>query len=159
MTRNNLNDNWYVIDDIDQIDSPALVIYLDRVKENIALLIKMIGDVNRLRPHVKTHKTKEASLLLLEAGITKYKCATIAQAEMLARINAPNVLLAYQPVGPKVQRLINLIKNYPHTEFSCLIDDLSAARYIAAKAQEESVDIPVYIDLNIGMNRTGVAPD
>jgi D-serine deaminase-like pyridoxal phosphate-dependent protein len=158
MMQNNKKDNWYKIDDVDLIDSPALVIYLDRVKENITQLKGMISEVNRLRPHVKTHKTKEVSLLLFEAGITKFKCATIAEAEMLGSIKAPDVLLAYQPVGPKVQRLIQLIKNYPDTQFSCLVDDLSAAKYIATKAKEESIIIPVYIDLNIGMNRTGIAP-
>lgn len=150
---------WYTIDNIDEVDSPALVIYLDRVKANIALIQGMIDDISRLRPHVKTHKTQEAARLLLEAGVSKFKCATIAEAEMLAGIQAPDVLLAYQPVGPKVERLIQLIKNYPATRFSCLVDDLKAAEGIAQKAMEEGVTIPVYIDLNVGMNRTGISPD
>ena len=118
----------------------------------------MIDDVNRLRPHVKTHKTKEATLLMMDAGINKFKCATIAEAEMLAMVHAPDVLLAYQPVGPKLQRLISLIKKYPVTKFSCLIDNLPAAMTIAAAAVENQVDIPVFIDLNVGMNRTGIVP-
>ena len=104
-------EEWYRINNINEIDSPALVIYPDRVKKNIVLLKNMINDVQRLRPHVKTNKAKEASLLLLEAGINKFKCATIAEAEMLAQIKAPDVLLAYQPIGPKIQRFISLIKN------------------------------------------------
>lgn len=51
--------------------------------------------------------------MLLDAGIRKFKCATIAEAEMLGHINAPDVLLAYQPVGPKISRLLDLIKAYP----------------------------------------------
>src|ERR1700741_5200154 len=99
---------WWLISNIDETDSPALVIYPDRVKKNIDLLISMTGDVNRLRPHVKTHKTSEAALLQMEAGIKKFKCATIAEAEMLAGIKAADILLAYQPVGPKISRLISL---------------------------------------------------
>jgi D-serine deaminase-like pyridoxal phosphate-dependent protein len=152
-------ENWYLIADTGGIDSPALVIYLDRVKENIRLLKSMIDDPRRLRPHVKTHKTKEAALLLMEAGIDKFKCATIAEAEMLAMAKAADVLLAYQPVGPKADRLISLIQNYPATKFSCLIDDISAAEYISAKAERAGLRIPVYIDLNVGMNRTGISPD
>ena len=52
---------WYHIKNAEEIDSPAFIIYPDRIKENIALAKRMIGDVNRLRPHIKTHKTKEVA--------------------------------------------------------------------------------------------------
>jgi D-serine deaminase-like pyridoxal phosphate-dependent protein len=151
-------EDWYHISNIMEVDSPALVVFPDRVKRNIALLKNMIDDVKRLRPHVKTHKTKEAALLQMEAGITKFKCATIAEAEMLGSIKAPDVLLAYQPIGPKINRFISLIKKYTATKFSCLIDDRDAARAIAAKASKAGINVPVFIDLNLGMNRTGIAP-
>ena len=109
---------WYHISNVGEVDSPALVIYPDRVKKNVAMLVSMIDDVKRLRPHVKTHKTKEAALLQMDAGIAKFKCATIAEAEMLGSIRAPDVLLAYQPLGPKVDRFITLIKKYPGTRYS-----------------------------------------
>lgn len=149
---------WYHIKNIEKADSPALVIYPARVKENIRLLKGLIDDVQRLRPHAKTHKSKEASLLLIEAGINKFKCASIAEAEMLAQAHAQDVLLAYQPVGPKVQRFISLIKAYPHTKFSCLIDDPGAAKFLSEQAIANNVKIPVFIDLNVGMNRTGIDP-
>jgi D-serine deaminase-like pyridoxal phosphate-dependent protein len=118
----------------------------------------MIDDVQRLRPHIKTHKTKEATLLMMHSGINKFKCATIAEAEMLGMVSAPDVLLAYQPFGPKLKRFFALIKRYPSTKFSCLVDNLSSAQSIAEGAIENEVDVPVYIDLNVGMNRTGIAP-
>jgi D-threonine aldolase len=150
--------DWYRINNIDEVDSPALVVYPERVKENIRVLISMIDDVKRLRPHIKTHKTKEGITLMMDAGIQKFKCATIAEAELLAMANAPDVLLAYQPVGAKLQRFINLIKTYPATEFTCLVDNITAAENIAAAAVLNYISIPVYIDLNIGMNRTGIPP-
>ena len=149
---------WYHINNIKEVDSPALVIYPERAKENIRVLISMIDDVKRLRPHVKTHKTTEAIALMRTAGIQKFKCATIAEAEMLAIANAPDVLLAYQPVGAKLQRFINLIKTYPGTEFSCIVDNITAAESIASAAALNYISVPVYIDLNIGMNRTGIQP-
>lgn len=151
-------EDWYRINNINEIDSPALVIFPARVKKNIALLISMINDVRRLRPHVKTNKTKEACLLLLEAGIYKFKCATIAEAEMLGQVKAPDVLLAYQPVGPKIQRFISLIKKYTATKFACLVDNISSALAIAKEAMDAGFEVPVYIDLNVGMNRTGLIP-
>ena len=149
---------WYHISNVREVDSPALVVFPDRVKKNVEILVSMIDDVKRLRPHVKTHKTKEAALLQMESGILKFKCATIAEAEMLGSIKAPDVLLAYQPLGPKVNRLISLIKKYPETKYSCLIDDREAAGALAAAAAEATMIMPVYIDLNIGMNRTGISP-
>ncbi|MGK2861288.1 MAG: D-TA family PLP-dependent enzyme [Chitinophagaceae bacterium] len=149
---------WYQLNNIDEIDSPALVIYPDRVKKNIDLLISMVDDVSRLRPHVKTHKAKEAALLQIKAGITKFKCATIAEAEMLAICKAPDILLAYQPVGPKADRFFSLIRNYPETKFSCLVDNMDAAKVIARSAAENKITVPVFVDLNVGMNRTGIQP-
>ncbi|MDB4903647.1 MAG: D-threonine aldolase [Mucilaginibacter sp.] len=153
-----IDNDWYLIEDIENLDSPALVVYPERVKQNIAILKSMIDDVARLRPHAKTYKNKEATLLMLEAGISKFKCATIAEAEMLAMCNAPDVLLAYQPVGPKLARFVQLILSYPKTNFSCLVDNIRAATEISEIAIVNKIQIPVYIDLNIGQDRTGISP-
>ncbi|WP_423145944.1 D-TA family PLP-dependent enzyme [Rubrolithibacter danxiaensis] len=153
-----MNNSWFEIKNIADFDSPALVVFKDRVKENIRLLITMIDDVSRLRPHVKTHKSKEVAELLIEAGIGKFKCATIAEAEMLALAGAKDVLLAYQPVGPKLTRFISLIKHYPNTKFSCLVDNQISASQISASALAAKLEISVYIDINAGMDRTGIEP-
>ncbi len=69
---------WYAVDNIDEIDTPALLIYPDRVNQNIRILKSFLPETHRLRPHVKTHKSGEISRLLIAAGITKFKCATIS---------------------------------------------------------------------------------
>ncbi|NDV60018.1 D-TA family PLP-dependent enzyme [Bacteroides sp. 519] len=148
---------WYEITNIDQIDSPALAVYPDRIQHNIDLAIQTVGNANRLRPHVKTNKISEVCLMMINSGITKFKCATIAEAEMLATIKAPDVLLAYQPVGPKIARLINLVKKYPETRFSCLIDNEQSGIEISSACLTEDVILDVYLDVNVGMNRTGVS--
>ncbi|MFB9844284.1 D-TA family PLP-dependent enzyme [Mucilaginibacter ginsenosidivorans] len=150
--------NWYIIDDVDKLDTPALVIYPERVKQNISILKSMIDDVSRLRPHVKTNKCREVCTLMIDAGITKFKCATIAEAEMLGLCKAPDALLAYQPIGPKLERFVKLIKTYPDTQYSCLIDNIAAAKHISKAALENGIIIPIYIDLNVGQNRTGIVP-
>jgi len=150
--------SWYHIQNITEIDSPALVLYHERIKENIRQAILMAGNVSILRPHVKTHKIAEVSRLMLEQGITKFKCATIAEAEMLAMVQSPDVLLAYQPVGPKAERFMALIKKYPGTHFSCLVDNQDTATALSTLAISHHLIINVYLDLNIGMNRTGILP-
>src|SRR5260221_3918098 len=150
--------DWYVITNVDQMDTPALVVYPDRVKENIRLAVEMVGDPARLRPHVKTHKSPEATRLMLEAGIRHFKCATIAEAEMLALAGAEDVLLAYQPIGPKAVRFATLIRKYPATRFACLIDNLRAAAAMAEVFAAAGLRVPVWLDLNVGMDRTGITP-
>jgi len=154
-----MSENWFEIKNIKELDSPALVVFPERVKHNIQLAIDMISDVDRLRPHIKTNKSPDVAKLMLGAGITKFKCATIAEAEMLAQCDAPDVLLAYQPLGPKLNRFISLIKKYPSTKFSCLTDNISAANEQALAFSAENITVPIYFDLNVGMNRTGIAPD
>src|SRR5258705_13896566 len=148
--------NWFEIKNIDELDSPALVVFPERVKHNIQLAIDMVDDVNRLRPHIKTNKSPDVAKLMLNAGITKFKCATIAEAEILAQCNAPDVLLAYQPLGPKLDRFVALIKQYPATIFSCLTDSIAAVNEQSASFSSNKLNVRVFIDLNVGMNRTGI---
>jgi D-serine deaminase-like pyridoxal phosphate-dependent protein len=128
------------------------------VKENIRQLVRMVADVKQLRPHIKTHKTREGCELMMAAGINKFKCATIAEAELLGICGAGDVLLAYQPVGPKVKRFIAVIKKYPATKYSCLTDNADAATQMAENFAAAGLTVPVYLDLNVGQNRTGIAP-
>lgn len=150
--------SWFTIENIETIDSPALVIYKERVEENIRLLIGMVKSVDHLRPHVKTNKIAEVCRMMMEQGISKFKCATIAEAEMLALVGAKDVLLAYQPVGPKAKRLLQLVQQYPGTKFSCITDDFSAANYLSEIFADQGLVLDIYIDLNVGMNRTGIRP-
>lgn len=151
--------NWYQINHADRIDSPSLVVYPQRVKENIRQLIALAGDAGRLRPHVKTNKMAEVCSLMLQAGITKFKCATIAEAEMLGMIQAPDVLLAHQPVGPKMQRLLKLVKEYSATQFTCIIDNFETAKALSALFTAHGERLQLFIDLNIGMDRSGIIPE
>jgi D-serine deaminase-like pyridoxal phosphate-dependent protein len=144
---------------LNHIDSPSLLVFPEIVQRNIAEMVRMAGDASRLRPHIKTHKTAEGIRMMMEAGIQKFKCATIAEAELLAMQDAPDVLLAHQPVGPKIQRLLELVEKYPATHFSCITDHISAATAIGVNFQSKNRSIDVYTDINVGMNRTGIAPD
>ena len=149
---------WFEIWDVIELDSPSLVIYPDRVLQNIRTAKQIVRDTSALRPHVKTHKSPEATRLLLAEGITKFKCATIAEAEMLARAGAQDVFLAYQPVGPKILRLRELQERYPGTVFSAMVDTESAARALGQAFNGDVRPMRVFIDVNIGMNRTGILP-
>lgn len=149
---------WFEVNEIEKLDSPALIVFPSRVKRNIETAISMVGDVSLLRPHAKTNKSPDVARLMLDAGIKKFKCATIAEAEMLGQCGAPDVLLSYQPIGPKVHRFIAVIKKYPATSYSCLVDNAAAAEFMAAAFAAAGITVNVFLDLNIGQNRTGIVP-
>ena len=149
---------WWRIDNADDVPSPALLIYPDRAEANIRRMVEMAGDASRLTPHVKTHKLAPLVAMHLKHGIRRFKCATIAEAEMAAASGADDVLLAYQPVGPAVARLIALAQQYPKTRFSVIADDAGAIDAIARVADASGVTVPVLLDLDVGMHRTGIEP-
>ncbi|MEQ9425620.1 MAG: D-TA family PLP-dependent enzyme [Cyclobacteriaceae bacterium] len=152
-------DNWYHIKNNDDIDSPSLVVYPDRIKHNIDNMIRIAGSADRLRPHIKTYKMTEIIDMQLKAGINKFKCATISEAELLGISGAPDALLAYQPVGPKISRLIELVKAYPKTSYSALIDNIDSAEKINAAFLKADLRLNLLIDLDTGNHRTGIVPE
>src|SRR6516162_10537247 len=97
--RSGIMDPRYQVRDTGHIFTPALLFYKDLIRRNIARAIEIAGSPTRLRPHVKTHKTAEIVHLELKAGITKHKCATLAEAELLAQAGAEEVFIAFNMVG------------------------------------------------------------
>lgn len=153
-----MSEDWYKIDNVSELDSPALVVLPEIVRKNIHTAIRMVGDVSRLRPHIKTNKSSSAISMMMKAGISKFKCATIAEAELLGICGAQDVVLAYQPLGPKLLRFISVIKKYPATSFSCLTDNMAAAKEQEQAFKTHNLQVPVFMDINLGMNRTGIRP-
>ncbi len=149
---------WYEVIDASRLVSPALLVYPPRIEANIARMVATAGDAARLWPHVKTHKTAEIIAMQQAAGIQRFKCATVAEAELLGACGAAEVLLAMQPVGPNVQRFLALMDRYPETEFSSLVDSLEALAILTASAERAGVRVALWVDLNVGMDRTGVVP-
>jgi D-serine deaminase-like pyridoxal phosphate-dependent protein len=148
----------YKVENINKIDTPALLIYPAIIQRNIQHLISLFSDIKQIRPHVKTHKCPQIVQLLNDAGITKFKCATIAEAEMIASVGVADILMAYQPVGPKIDRFIDLVTRFYSCSFSCLIDNTNIAVAISEAAQQAGLKVNCYIDLDTGMNRTGIKP-
>lgn len=153
-----MSQRWHEVTNTEDVASPALLIYAERVEENIRRMVAIVRNVERLRPHIKTHKMPEVMRLQLAHGITKFKCATIAEAEMAAMAGARDILLAYQPVGPNVERLLTLCGDFPQTRFSCVADNVESIRELSNAAAKASTRLEVLLDLDIGQNRTGVAP-
>lgn len=148
----------YRLADPDSIPSPSLLVFRDLVKANLDSMIRLAGGVDRLRPHAKTHKSADVIRMALARGITRHKCATIAEAEMLARAGAADVLLAYPPVGPNVGRFVALATAFPDITFRAVVDAPDHVRELSDAAAGLDRPIPTLLDLDVGMGRTGIVP-
>src|SRR3954463_6822399 len=113
----------YRLDDPSRLLSPSLLIYRAILRRNLEDMIALARGADRLRPHVKTHKMAEVVRLSERMGVRKHKCATIAEAEMVARAGGTDVLLAYPLVGPNIARLARLVRAFPETTFRAVVDD------------------------------------
>ncbi len=156
--RDQSENTWYRISNPGEVSSPSLLVYPDRIESNIRKMITVAGSTNLLRPHIKTHKMPEIVKLQIKYGINSFKCATIAEAEMAADCGAKDILLAYQPVGPNIERLFNLKKKFPGVKISCIADCEEIIRQLSEAAGRHNTIINIYLDINNGMNRTGIIP-
>ena len=151
-------DNWYEITNTGDVLSPSILVYPDRIESNIRKLIEIAGGTERLRPHVKSHKMAEVIKLQMKYGITKFKTSTISETEMVARCGATDIIFAMQPVGPNIERFFRLKKEFPDINISCIADSEEIIIQLSQMARKSGLETGVWLDINSGMNRSGVAP-
>ncbi|MDR1803494.1 MAG: D-TA family PLP-dependent enzyme [Treponema sp.] len=147
----------YALRDASNIVSPALIYYSDIILANTRRIIEMAGGADRLWPHVKSHKTEEMIRLQIDLGITRFKCATIAEAEMTAKAGGRMIILAYPLVGPNVSRFLRLAAAFGQTAFYAVGDDLRQLEILSTEAGKMGTLANVLVDVDVGMHRTGVS--
>ncbi len=139
----------------ERVMSPALVIRLDRVRQNLArVLAHLQGQPERWRAHVKTVKIPQIFDEVARAGVRNFKCATTREANELAAALERNtiegdVLVAYPALGPTLARLAEIAREHRQTRFSVLAEDPSGIDAIPEP-------LGIFADVNSGMNRTGI---
>jgi D-serine deaminase-like pyridoxal phosphate-dependent protein len=134
--------------------TPALLIDRDRVQQNIATTLHLLGDdANRWRPHVKTAKLGYVMRMLVEAGVQQFKCATSLELSVGCQAGAKDVLVAYPLTGANAARVREIAEQHHGIAISVLVEDESQL------AQWRGSSVSVFLDVNPGMNRTGVPED
>ncbi len=143
----------------ERIQTPALVVFMDKVDRNIKQVIYHTGgDVNRWRTHLKTTKLPQVWERLLEAGVRQFKCATTREAACLLTlldhrgIEGADLLIAYPLLGPGLERAADLARDHGRTAVSVLCEDPAAADRIPRS-------LGIFVDVNPMMNRTGIEID
>lgn len=151
--------DWFSVRNAEELSSPALLVYPDRVRVNIRRMLDWVGnDASRLCPHVKTTKTAELIRMLVEEGIDQFKCATVAEGETTLKAGAKSVLFAIQPSRPVAERWMQLAKSYPDRSLSVVVDCPETLDMLSQVAKTHDRCFNIYVDLNMGMDRTGIRP-
>ena len=141
----------YRIKDIGRVMTPALAIYPEIVDANIVTTLGLLGDdANRWRPHVKTAKLGFVIRRLVEHGIVNFKCSTSLELLTVCEAGAADVVVAYPMVGANARRVRAIADQFPGTVVSALVE---CREHIASW---KSSRIGLFIDVNPGMDRTGI---
>ena len=138
----------------DQVLSPQLIYYEDGIRRNTEAVIRAAGGADRLWPHVKSHKMQQIVKMQLDYGISRFKCATLREAQMVAEAGASDVLVAYALVGPNQDAFLSLRQAYPDVRFYTIADDLETLAGFGAKAERP---ISVLVDVDTKLHRTGIS--
>lgn len=150
--------NWYRVQKENQVQSPGLVVYPDRIQHNIDAMITLAGGIDRLWPHIKTHKMEAVVRLQMKQGIRRFKCATMAEVQLLIHCEVDHILLAHQPTREKCKVFLALQKKHPNIRFSTLVDNTASLQLFSELAAIQQQKLGLWIDINNGMNRTGILP-
>jgi D-serine deaminase-like pyridoxal phosphate-dependent protein len=139
------------------LDTPALVLDLDIMDANIARITAACRESGvQWRPHIKGVKTPEIVRRLLAAGAVGITCAKLGEAEVMAQAGVKDILVANQIVGPiKIARLVALRSI---CDVMVAVDNADNVAAIAAAAEAAGMTIRLVIEVNMGMQRAGLAP-
>jgi D-serine deaminase-like pyridoxal phosphate-dependent protein len=144
-------DERYRVANIEDVLTPALVVYPEAISSNIEQTLCLLdGDANRWRVHVKTAKLEYALRMLAERGVLNFKCATTLELLVACRSGARDVLVAYPMVGANARRVGEIANTYPQVRVSVLAENEEQVR------QWRGTRVGVFLDINPGMNRTGI---
>ncbi|MGE0005795.1 MAG: DSD1 family PLP-dependent enzyme [Parvibaculaceae bacterium] len=139
----------------DEIKTPALILDLDRLDGNIAVMAAWARDAGvALRPHAKSHKSPDIARRLLRAGALGASCATIAEAEDLAAAGIPGLLITSpMTTSDMLTRLGRLLVRA--ADVMVVADDPRNVDALAGIAEASGRTLPVMVELDVGQKRTG----
>ena len=142
---------------VDDLDTPALLIDLDRVDRNIRRMQDYCDAHGlSLRPHIKTHKSTAMAQRQLAAGAVGICCATASEAQVMIEGGVADVLLAYPLAGRrKFERIAPLLSA---ATLTLVTDSKAVTASYRELAQAIGHPIRVMIEIDSGMHRVGVAP-
>ncbi len=144
----------YKLQDTSRILTPALLLYVDYVDSNIEATLRMVGgDPTRWRPHIKTAKIPAVLQRMMAYGVRAFKCSTTLELLTACESGAQDVLVAFAMTGANAERTVQIAREFPRTRVSVLVEAAEQAQFW------NPTQLGVFIDVNPGMDRTGINQD
>ncbi len=144
-------DQRYKVSGIEDVLTPALLMYPESIASNVERTVELLGgDADRWRVHIKTAKLGYTVRMLVERGIRNFKCATTLELLVACQCGAADVLLAYPSIGANARRVREIAEQFPEVRISVLAENEEQVR------QWRGSRVGVFLDINPGMNRTGI---
>jgi D-serine deaminase-like pyridoxal phosphate-dependent protein len=144
-------DDRYQVAGLEGVLTPALVVYPEAMASNIATVLDLLGgDADRWRVHIKTAKLAYTLRMLIDRGVRHFKCATTLELLTACENGAKDVLLAYAMVGANARRVREIAEQFPDVQVSILSESEEQMR------QWSGGRVGIFLDVNPGMNRTGI---
>lgn len=149
--------NGYCVLDPDSLETPAMVLFEQRLEHNIRSVCELVGGGRNLFAHVKTHKCGAVARRQVEHGITAFKCATLKELEMVLQVGASAAILAFPQVQKrKIDRFCELTMAHPDARVMATVSSPVHLQLLADTAAQRQQTLPVMVDLDAGMHRTGI---
>lgn len=145
----------------EEVPTPCFVVLEELILQNLAATAKACYGVNRLMPHVKTHRAEWIVRLLLTKGIQAFKAATVTEVRMVLSAGADKVVWAYPTVNrAHIRAFLELAKTYPSRSLVALVDTEAGLSVWRELMDDTSChNVRLLIDLDPGMGRTGIPLD
>ncbi len=138
------------------VATPCFVIIEDGVKHNLRATAQACGGIERLMPHVKTHRAQWITELSIASGVTAFKCATNAEVEMVLAAGGKKVVWSYPTVNPvNVHRFVEAARKYPDAHLTGLVDSQRGLDVWRAELADAPKNVDLRVDLDPGLHRTG----
>jgi D-serine deaminase-like pyridoxal phosphate-dependent protein len=144
-------------DALEDIDTPALILDLDRFERNLDRMAAAVKGSNaRLRPHAKSHKCPEIALRQMTRGAIGVCCQKVSEAAVFVQAGIPDILITNQVIGPaKIRRVMELAAK---ARIGVLVDHPLQVQALAAASRAGGSALDVYVEVDVGSNRCGIAP-
>ena len=144
-------DEGYRVSGVEDVMTPALVVYPEIIASNIERTLALLGgNADRWRVHIKTAKLGYTLRMMVERGIRNFKCATTLEFLLACQCGAADVLLAYPAIGANARRVREIAEQFQEVRVSVLAENAEQVR------QWRGSRLGVFLDINPGMNRTGI---
>lgn len=144
-------------DSIREIDTPALILDLDAFERNLAKMQQSLsGSPVRLRPHAKSHKCPEIATRQIALGAVGICCQKVSEAACFVDHGIQDILVTNQVVGStKLHHLMALARR---ARIGVLVDHPEQVMALSAAATTYDANLDVYVEVDVGAGRCGVAP-